>query len=377
MQVGFDLTGKETFGIVALRARKTPNPIDLSKVRAYSAENFFEPVEIKGGRIHLEGGQKYLISSRGSLNIPRDLSAELRRHSGQTFRGTLHEAGFIDPGFQGDLVFEVINNEPGETVLHSNDPRVVSSLEFFRTSEEPDKIYGESIGSNYQEQTGPRVSKHFEPFDFRTAAKDYAKLNRSVLVQDVKELHAFRKNKEGFEPLDPRKSEKLLNVVNRGFIHTRYDCEADTLAHQPIPYILLFDDKQRVFRYIKAKNIKDYGDTRLFGKHSIGVGGHISIDDGPNYVENCIDRELREEVKIRGNVTKPRLVGTLACYNEPVDRVHFGLVYKARVSGKIEANEASITSCGMQSFEKLRRDVKPFETWSRTLIPIIEQIYNL
>jgi dCTP deaminase len=379
LQIKLDLSGEHTEGIVALRARRNPTPIDLSKTEFYDAEEFFEPVENRKGKVRLYGGERYLIASKGILHIPPHLSSELRRHYGTGMRGTWDEAGFIDPGFKGDLVFEVGIGEAGGITLNQDDERRVSALEFFRTNQKPDKLYGEKeTGSHYQKQLGPRISKHFKAFDYERAARNYRKLDRDVLVHDARILNRFRKTKSGFEPIEPEVAERLgKEVEERGFFHSRYDCETDEDVLQVIPYVLLFDQSRKVFTYIRAVSIQDYGDERLFGKHSIGFGGHITRDDGPNYLERCLEREvMEEEVRIEGGYSPPKLVGTLMAYDTPVDRVHFGLIYVTHVKGTVRANEASITSVGMKSFNELVQNPKLLETWSRIVVPHLCDFYE-
>lgn len=393
LQIRLNLTGEYTNKIVALRARRNPMAIELSKAGLYNAEEFFEPIENKKGKIKLYNGESYLMASKEILDTPAHLSAELRRYYGSGMRGTWDEAGFVDPGFKGDLVFEVSITETGGITLDEHDERLVSALEFFRTNQIPDKLYGEeNTGSHYQGQVGPRVSKHFKQFDFARAARDYRKLDREVLVHDARVLNNFRETKEMFEFISPKVANKLLKEIEeRGFFHSRYDCEDDEGVLQVIPYVLLFgkeNDYKRIFTYVRATNIKDYGDKRLFGKYSIGLGGHIQRADGPNYIEKCLEREVMgEEVNIKGEYTKPKLVGTIMAYHTPVDKVHFGLIYTSHVKGKIIANESSITSFGMKTFETLKDKVsfeefnsdierKAFETWSKILIPLLPKLYK-
>ena len=379
LQIKLDLSGKHTSGIVALRARQNPMPIDLSKTRFYDAEEFFEPVKNRNGKIKLYGGESYLIASKGELNIPSHLSCELRRYYGSGMRGKRHEAGFVDQGFIGDLVFEVCINETGGITLDQNDERQASALEFFRTNQIPDKLYGEKkTGSHYQEQLGPRVSKHFKKFDFAMAARDYKKLNREVLVHDAKILNGFRKTKESFELLEEEVAERLKKEIeNNGFFQSRYDCETDQEILQVIPYVLLFGQGKEIYAYIRAIDIKDYGEKGLFGKHSIGFGGHISREDGPKYIEECLEREvMREEIKIKGEYSPPKLVGTLMSYKTHVDKVHFGLIYTIHIRGSVEENEASITALGMRSFSEMAQNSEKFESWSRILIPHLPDFYK-
>ncbi len=375
LKVHLDLLGKATAGVVGLRARNNPEPIDLSKRDFYSAEDFFEPLVSRQGEITIKPGEAALLSSKETLRIPFYLNAELDRHSHLGIRGILHEAGFIDNGFLGDLVFEVISGESGEMVLRDGMP--LSTISLFRTNGAPDKIYGEKIGSSYQRQTGPKPSNNFRKFDFAYAAKNYKKLDREVLVQEPNLLLRHRENKEGFQFLDADRVATLIEDVTAGFFHSRYDCEEDASVLQPIPYVLIFGPKGTVFSYVRAENIEDYGDTRLMGKHSIGVGGHISITDAPDYLANCLDREvMKEEVRIEGRHTAAKLVGTLMSYKNPVDRVHFGLIYAMRTDGSVHPKDKALISGRMLGISELCEFAKDgkYETWSNILIPHIEEL---
>src|SRR3989344_774352 len=372
MQMNLDLSGRNTNGIVALRTRRNPSPINLSKTYFYDAEDFFEPIENRKRKIVLKGNERYLFASKGVLNIPAHLSAELRRHYGTGIRGTWDESGFADNGFRGDLVLEAVLNESGGITLDETDERAVSAMEFFRTIQNPDKIYGLNIGSNYQGQMGLRVSKHFRKFDFARAAKEYGKLNREVLVCDAGFLKSLRQSDSGFESVYKEHARDLVSRIQEsGFFHSRYDCEEDEEVLQIIPYIVVFGSGEKVFSYKRARKIQDYGERKLFGDHSIGLGGHIIRADAPCFVERCLKRELDEEVQVKGALTKPKLAGTLLVYDKPVDRVHFGLIYTAHLNGNIKLKEASIISGEMRKFSKLFHEPQIYESWSRVLIPYL------
>jgi len=371
MRINLDLTGRHTYGIVGLRARRNPEAIDLSRLEYYKPGDWFEPIEKQDGKVRLHTGERYLLPSAGVLSIPSHLSALLVRLGDSGVQGSYHEAGFLDPEFSGDLVSEACPDEPGGILLDPNTETPFSTINYSRTSMEPDKVYGEKIGSSYQGQIGARVSKHFEPFDFAIAARHFGKLNKEVLVHDARVLNAFRRIEDGFEPIRPDVTTRLVDEIQkRGFFHSRYDCEEDPLVLQVIPYTLLFGENDDIFAYVRASDIEKYGDERLFGKHSIGLGGHIRRSDGPNYVEGCMEREtFDEEVEVLGSYSKPRLIGTIMAYDTPVDHVHFGLIYAGRVRGEVKAAEDSITSFGMMKFEDLPDEPGLYETWSRILIP--------
>ena len=245
-------------------------------------------------------------------------------------------------------------------------------------------MYSKEIGSHYFGQIGPKPPKYFRLFDYAYAARNYAKLNRDVFCQDRKLLMAFRKSGEGFEPAQDL--EGLLRCIGRGFFHSRYDCDpatdsgGDELVPQIIPYILVFGPNGKVFRYVRAENIEDYGEHTLFGKHSIGVGGHINRGDAPDYVSKSIKRELSEEVAFHGMRSEPRFVGTLFSSIKPVDRVHFGLVYAIYSNGDVVPKESSITSGRLFSIDEIVEDPlagEKFETWSHLLLPYARKIYDV
>lgn len=372
-----DLSGKRTEGIIGLRARKNPKPIDIKRIKEYKAEDFFEPIT-GNGQMTVKRGNYYLLSSKELLKVPAHLNMELRTHSKIGFKGPMHFAGFIDNGFQGDLVFEIRSDELYDIELQDGLP--VSKLDVYRTPL-PDKLYGEKIGSNYFGQVGPKPAKFFKDFDFTYAARNYQKLNKDVLVQDANILNSHRISKDGFEFMSSKQADALFRDAENGFFHNRYDCEEDELVLQVIPYVVLFGPDKTVFKYVRAADIKDFGEKRLFGKHSIGVGGHITKNDGPeNYIKNGLEREvMKEEVNINGKFKEPVLAGTLMAYDKPVDRVHFGLVFGVHVNGTIEPKENALISGSLVPIEELMNDPEysdKYETWSRMLIPHLPEIYK-
>ena len=383
LRVHLDLEGRGSYGIVGLRARKNPFPIDLREEGLVPSEDYFEPLKAKNGKLKVKPGEHYLISSQEVLNIHAELNSELKPHSHLGISGVLHRAGFIDNLFQGDLVFEVTSEEPTDRILSHGMP--IGELCFYRTKLPQDidgkpMGYGKEIGSHYQGQMGPKVAKYLKVFDFEAAAKNHKKLDREVLVQDAKLLLNLRKEKMGFELISLEEGEELINMIeNDGFFHSRYDCEDDSLILQTIPYVIGFGPERKVFSYVRASDIQDYGDKRLFGKHSIGIGGHVSREDGPEFIKGGLERELEEEVNITGEIIGPKIVGTLYQPDSPVDQVHFGLVYGFYTTGNISQSENSIVSGRMISLSEIWKNKKMqegYETWSKVLIPHLPNIYD-
>ena len=75
----------------------------------------------------------------------------------------VHYAGFFDPGF-GNKDFgsyAVLEIKTYEVPFAIQDGQSVARLMFEKLAKIPDKIYGDSIKSNYQNQ-GLALSKHFK-----------------------------------------------------------------------------------------------------------------------------------------------------------------------------------------------------------------------
>lgn len=375
LRLSLDISGAATSSIVGLRARKNPLPIDIKEKNKYNVEEYFEPVAAnKNERVlSVRPHECYLLFSREQIKIPGHLNAELKDRSHVGINGPLHFAGFFDNGFEGCAVFEVKSEEVSPIVLRDEMP--LSELQFFRCNT-PNKIYGKSIGSNYNGQQGPRAAKHFKEVDFKILGKAYEKLNREVLVLPKRELLKFRDHGEGFEIITPRRKVGIEDLVNNlSLFSSRYDCEEDEEILQIIPYVMILRKNEKIdeiFYYVRAEDIKEYGDKRLFGKHSIGVGGHIKHSDAPHYLLNCVRREVNEEeVEFEKTPSDPILLGTLVATEEPVDRVHFGMVYAIQTNGMVKSKESSIVESGFVPIDNIINDYTRYnyETWSKKLIP--------
>ena len=203
-----NLEGKNSSGIIALQARQNPEPIDLSKVKTLISEDYFEPITTKNGKFTPVPKRYYLLSSQEVLNIPSHLNAELRATHHTGLQGLLHFAGFIDNGFYGDLVFELRSDESTPVILENGTP--ISVIDVYRCGEKADKIYGDKIGSNYQRQKGPQVSKHLKDFDYKRAGREYKKLDKLVLLEEKEILLKLRREKEGFEPVEEDEIRKKI-----------------------------------------------------------------------------------------------------------------------------------------------------------------------
>jgi dCTP deaminase len=152
---------------VGYRAKKNSLPIDLTKVGGLQWQDYWEPVHPeRGRRIVLEPEVFYLLLSAEGVSIPPSYAAEMLAYDPTAGELRTHYAGFFDPGFgysrRGDSLgsraaLEVRARDVPFMVEHG---QPVCKLAFERMAEEPDVLYGEEIGSNYQGQQ-TMLSKHF------------------------------------------------------------------------------------------------------------------------------------------------------------------------------------------------------------------------
>jgi dCTP deaminase len=164
--LSLDVSGSAD-SIVGYRAKKNSLPIDLTKVGALRWRDYWEPVHPeKGGRIVLEPEVFYLLLSAEGVSIPPSYAAEMLAYDPTAGELRTHYAGFFDPGFGyarentaggSRAALEVRARDVSFMVEHR---QPVCKLAFERMAAEPDVLYGEDIGSNYQGQL-TMLSKHF------------------------------------------------------------------------------------------------------------------------------------------------------------------------------------------------------------------------
>ncbi len=166
--VSLDVSG-EADSIVGYRAKKNSLPIDLTGGARLRWRDYWEPVHPeRGGRIVLEPEVFYLLLSAEGVCIPPAYAAEMLAYDPTAGELRTHYAGFFDPGFGyarsgsdaapgSRAALEVRARDVSFMVEHG---QPVCKLAFERMAAEPDVLYGEEIGSNYQGQL-TMLSKHF------------------------------------------------------------------------------------------------------------------------------------------------------------------------------------------------------------------------
>jgi predicted NUDIX family phosphoesterase len=170
----------------------------------------------------------------------------------------------------------------------------------------------------------------------------------------------------GFQPAVDRYLPALLDRSNQSF-RPRSIVEDDPSYKQLIPYVILEcndDQHTRLFRYTRGKG---QGEKRLHALQSIGIGGHISVEDaqGEDWYRNGMQRELSEEVLIECG-GKDQIVGLIYDDTSEVGRVHLGIVHVLHLAScKANAREDHLLEAGFFPLEQIKHQQAQMETWSQ------------
>jgi dCTP deaminase len=161
--VTVDLQGASDGSLIGYRARKHTDRIDVDRPNAYDLRDFWEPIHChRQPALVLNPDDFYILVTREKVRIPADLAAEMVAYDTAVGEFRVHYAGFFDPGFgdtQGGAraVLEVRSHEVPFMLEHG---QIVGWLQYERMAAVPDRVYGQGIGSNYQDQ-GLALAKQF------------------------------------------------------------------------------------------------------------------------------------------------------------------------------------------------------------------------
>ncbi len=198
-------------------------------------------------------------------------------------------------------------------------------------------------------------------------------------------------------------------VMSKSSFIDRWLAEKDNTIVQFIPYIVCMREDGRIFSYRR----KSGGETRLEGKRSIGIGGHVNSDDKPfegspssdldkqlqadlskvttpntwDIVLNGAIREACEELSLERDYVRDHLIEVGTMYTPTdgsekrtqapkVGEVHLGIVYKLTIpdTTTLRPDEGMIQPGFL---DDLNLDLNDFEYWSQLVIQNIEEINKI
>ena len=384
-----DLLGKKTEGLIGFKSKKSPDTIDLKKVRQLSWEDYFEPIiSPEDGVLRINPNDALvLLSSLERVRTPSRLSMFLAEYAAQFGEFRSHAAGFVDPNFgypkpenQGDVfgasvVLEIFTKERGVLKLRHGDNCAKAVYEEVRAI--PDKLYGRDAGSSYQRQLGAWLPKPF-------ALPDLTQLVRSVNKDRELIMAVSRDQLFGAEYFEGFKQASEIDYESRvkqdALFMKRGEAETNPQFKQPIAYVVIVNpETQKIFAYQRAVDPRNYGEQRLRGKWSIGVGGHVRNEDrkSQNPLLSSLERELNEEVELSLDHER-RFVGYVNYDSDEVGTVHFGLVYVIKTTADVKAKDPELLSSKMMTVDELKSIAKDpsykVETWTQILLENIDKI---
>ena len=158
--------GGKAMGLIGYRAKRHAGLIDVDKVGAYDAADFWEPLSARGSQtLILDPNEFYILASREAVSIPPEYAAEMVPYNPLVGEFRVHYAGFMDPGFGtlaaggagSRIVLEVRSHDVPFILEHG---QIIGRLIFEPLTEAPETVYGQGTGSHYQAQ-GLKLSKHF------------------------------------------------------------------------------------------------------------------------------------------------------------------------------------------------------------------------
>lgn len=162
---------------------------------------------------------------------------------------------------------------------------------------------------------------------------------------------------------------RLLHPAHLCFLD-RAVAEQDPAFKQLIPYIVLRCGEQ-VFHYRRGRAGTE---TRLQAFRSLGIGGHISSQDGAIPLDpyrKGMMRELNEEVELYSGWSQ-RCIGLIYDPRTPVGAVHIGVVHVLDLEQpRARCREAALEAGEFAPLEKLRQVRTEFETWSQFLLDVL------
>jgi predicted NUDIX family phosphoesterase len=193
-------------------------------------------------------------------------------------------------------------------------------------------------------------------------------LTEQVLVVPTPVFHRLG-HFQGFSADAERYLREFLKPENVSY-RPRSEMEQDPTFKQLIPYCIFRHvdaaGVTHVFEYVRGKG---QGEARLRSKRSVGIGGHICVDDSTTTADGDVyreglRRELAEEVFIDAPFTE-QCVGLINDDESEVGKVHLGVVHIFDVEQPaVRSRETDLIESGFRPVGELLADLNGFETWS-------------
>jgi dCTP deaminase len=148
--------------LLVFKSQRYPAYIDVRR----SLDHLNKLVEIEEEKpFFLNPGEFVLASTLESISLPDDIVGRLEGKSSLGRIGLLihSTAGYVDPGWQGNLTLELSNVAKLPITLYYR--MKIGQISFLRLTAPVERMYGTAeLGSKYQGQTEPTASRYHENF---------------------------------------------------------------------------------------------------------------------------------------------------------------------------------------------------------------------
>lgn len=199
-------------------------------------------------------------------------------------------------------------------------------------------------------------------------------LDEQVLV--VKREIIF-KNVNAWHGVYSKDSSEFLKLIEqeKEFI-PREKAEVDASYKQIIPYLIFTHDN----KYFLMQRRSEASEQRLKNKLSLGIGGHIRLEDlvqdnsqdSKDSIVNWAKREFDEEINYSGNYSvKP--VGIVNDDTNPVGEVHLGFVFLLIGDSNKISVKSELKSGELLTKEECLERYNSMETWSQLVFDLIKE----
>ncbi len=155
----------------------------------------------------------------------------------------------------------------------------------------------------------------------------------------------------------------------------RHRAEMDRSYKQLIPYVVL----QTLAGLYTGCYQRNGAEARLHALWSVGIGGHINIEDCPAgetalsaIICRGMEREVKEEILALPPGAKPVFHGVINEEKTDVGHVHMGLVYRIHITDMTGFHPGD----ELDSFAWMTADEflsRPLEIWSQLALNLLEE----
>jgi predicted NUDIX family phosphoesterase len=158
----------------------------------------------------------------------------------------------------------------------------------------------------------------------------------------------------------------------------RVDAENDPSFKQLIPYVIMRSG-DKYLNYVRGTRA---GETRLVGKRSIGIGGHINPVDQTSVEAGdfrdaylaAVKREVDEEVNVDTGYSNS-VVALLNDDTSEVGKVHLGIVHLWDLEApNVTKREQMITQLTFMTAAQLHEVRDTLETWSSLCVEKLDEM---